>query len=88
MQKKVYWGLDRNGVIVMTDSEKLDLLLIKMNTVEKDVDILRKDVDNLKRQFVKSTTELKVMDKMILDEVERVHIILDMHKEDKSVHTA
>ena len=35
-----------------------------------------------------STAELKAMDSMILDEVERVHEILDKHKADTRVHSA
>lgn len=68
----------------MTDNEKLDLILSKL----EKLDTLEKDVNALKRQVMKSTAELKAMDEMILDEVERVHTILDKHKEDKTVHTA
>lgn len=72
----------------MTDSEKLDLLLEKVTTLDEKVNSLEKDLNAVKRQVMKSTAELKAMDEMILDEVERVHNILDKHKEDKSVHTA
>ena len=105
----------------MADSEKLDLILIKLESgiqeVKKDVldkfdtldnkmqDInkglsgridslggevqdIKKSVRALKRQLAKSTAGLKDMDKMILDEVERVHIILENHTKDKSVHMA
>lgn len=65
----------------MTDSEKLDIILEKVSSLEKDLNAV-------KRQVMKSTAELKAMDEMILDEVERVHGILDKHKEDKTVHTA
>ena len=65
----------------MTDSEKLDVLLEKVTSIESDV-------AKLKRQVTKSTAELKAMDDMIFDEVERVHAILDRHKEDKTVHSA
>ena len=65
----------------MTDSEKLDLLLEKTVSVENEV-------SELKRQLLKSTAELKAMDEVILDEVERVHNILDKYKPDKAVHTA
>ncbi|MCM1156497.1 MAG: hypothetical protein NC392_14175 [Roseburia sp.] len=68
----------------MTDSEKFDLILSKL----EKLDSLEKDVNALKRQVVKSTAELKAMDEMILDEVERVHGILNKHKEDRTVHTA
>lgn len=100
----------------MTDSEKLDLLLVKVGSMEndisglkedvsglkedvgilkEDVSILKEDVSILKRDYKKlnnklnkSVKELKAMDNMILDEVERVHAILDLHKADKTVHTA
>ncbi|MCM1040465.1 MAG: hypothetical protein NC434_14200 [Ruminococcus sp.] len=68
----------------MTDSEKFDLILSKL----EKLDSLEKDVNTLKRQVMKSTAELKAMDEMILDEVERVHGILNKHKEDRTVHTA
>lgn len=61
----------------MTDSEKLDLLLEKVATIEKDVVDIKADLRRLHRD-----------DALILDEVERVHSILDKHKDDKSVHTA
>ena len=72
----------------MTDSEKLDLILSEMLVMKTEIQDVKKDVHALKRQIMKSTAELKAMDEMILDEVERVHGILDKHKEDKSVHTA
>ena len=79
----------------MTDSEKLDLLLekvvgldSKVSTLDEKVTDLEKDVNAIRRQIMKSTAELKAVDELILDEVERVHEILDMHKEDKTVHTA
>ena len=65
----------------MTDSEKLDLIL-------SEIQDIKKDMNTLKRQVMKSTAELKAMDEMIFDEVERVHSILDKHKADRSVHTA
>lgn len=53
----------------MTDSEKLDLLLEKVGNIESDLKAL-------KRQQMKDTAELKAMDGMIFDEVERVHEIM------------
>ncbi len=53
----------------MTDSEKLDLVIEKLNDLEKEVKALKK-------QQMKSTAELKAMDDMIFDEVERVHEIM------------
>lgn len=72
----------------MTDSEKLDLILEKVSILDEKVTGLEKDINSVKRQVMKSTAELKAMDEMILDEVERVHEILNRHKEDKTVHTA
>ena len=53
----------------MTDSEKLDLLLEKVGDLERRI-------QELKRQQMKDTAELKAMDEIIFDEVERVHEIL------------
>lgn len=86
----------------MTDGEKLDRILEKVTGLDKKVTGLdekvtgldekvtglEKDLNAVKRQVMKSTAELKAMDEIILDEVERVHSILDNHKADKSVHTA
>ena len=79
----------------MTDSEKLDLLLEKVvgldekvTTLDQKVTGLEKDINTVKRQVMKSTAELKAMDELILDEVERVHNILNKHTKDQTVHTA
>lgn len=75
----------------MTDSEKLDLILSKLDKIdslESEIQDMKKDINAVKRQVIKSTAELKAMDEMVLDEVERVHLILDKHKKDKSMHTA
>lgn len=82
----------------MTDHELLlaiynDVKLMKdeIETVQSDVgsmkdelEIVQKDVKHLKKEAIK----MQAMDEAILDEVERVHGILDKHKEDKTVHTA
>ena len=71
--------------------EKLDVLEEKFDELEekaKKLDSLERDVHGLKRQIMKSTAELKAMDELIFDELERVHDILDKHKNDRSVHTA
>lgn len=86
----------------MTDSEKLDLLLSEMQDMRSEVQDMKADIQDakteiqdvqkdasaLRRQIMKSTAELKAMDELILDEVERVHDILDNHKADKDAHTA
>lgn len=61
----------------MTDSEKLDLLLQKVTGLEKDMVDVKADLRRLHRE-----------DDFIIDQVEKVHDILDRQKEDKSVHTA
>lgn len=53
----------------MTDGEKLDLILEKIENLEKGL-------KDLRRQQMKDTAELKAMDDIIFDEVERVHEIL------------
>lgn len=72
----------------MTDSEKLDLILERVIILDQKVTDLEKDIHTVKRQVMKSTAEQKAMDEMTLDEVERVHTILEDHRKDKSAHTA
>ena len=72
----------------MTDSELLqtisDLLDQKLQPIKDELGIVQRDVKHLKKEAIK----MQAMDETILDEVERVHEILDKHKEDKTVHTA
>lgn len=68
----------------MTDSEKLDLLLKKVTDLDEKVTDLEKDIIDIKSDLRRLHSD----DALILDEVERVHSILDMHKSDKAVHTA
>ena len=82
----------------MTDSRKLDLLLEKVTGMEKDVSELKADMVEVKADMVELKKDVTAMkgeivhlhrySDLILDEVERVHGILDMHKADKRVHTA
>lgn len=107
----------------MTDSEKLNVIISRLDSLECDMqgmksdvqgiknemqgmkgdiqgmksDIqglksemqnVKRDINALKHQTAKSIDELKTMDKLILDEVERVHNILDRHKADKAAHSA
>lgn len=86
----------------MTDSEKLDLILYKLqeheevfskieNRMQRHEEVfnnIENNIQELKCQQMKSTAELKAMDKIILDEVKRVHMILDKHKNDSSKHIA
>lgn len=72
----------------MTDRELLEALYQDMQAVKEKVTDLETNISTLKRQVMKSTAELKAMDEIILDEVERVHEILERHKADKKAHTA
>lgn len=56
----------------MTSDEKLDLILEKLGKLDR----LESDMRELRRQQMKDTAELKAMDSLILDEVERVHEIM------------
>ena len=90
----------------MTDSEKLDLILLDMQGMKTemqdmkveiqgmktDMQSMNKRIDNLELQMKQTEQNLKQEIRkecgLVLDEVERVHSILDRHKADKSVHTA
>lgn len=82
----------------MTDSEKLDLLLEKVAGIDLKVGNLDEKTTGFDEKFTgleKDMADVKYDLKQlhrdadfILDEVERVHAILDKHKSDKSVHTA
>lgn len=73
----------------MTDSEKLDLLLSQMKAMNERMEMRMDSVElqiksterNLKNQIMKSES-------LVLDEVERVHVILDDHIHDTKKHTA
>ena len=56
--------------------------------VKDEIIVMKKDMDTLKSQTMNSIADLKVMDTLILDEVVRVHSILDKHKSDKKAHPA
>ena len=56
----------------MTDGEKLDLLLMRMDSMEKKIDTVESETKGIKSGMKK----LETMDTMIPDEVERVHEIL------------
>ena len=64
--------------------EKLQPIKDELGTVKDKLETVERDVKHLKKQSIRQ----QAMDEAILDEVERVHDILDMHKADKSVHMA
>lgn len=74
---------------------RMDSLEGRMDSLEGKVDLLEErvfsvegELSKFKVQVTKSIEELKEMDIMILDEVERVHRILDKHKADPAAHIA
>ncbi len=68
----------------MTDHELLLAIYNDMQSMKDDLETVNRDVKHLKKEAIK----MQAMDEAILDEVERVHSILDKHKEDTTVHTA
>lgn len=68
----------------MTDNELLLAIYNDVQSMKDDLETVKQDVKHLKKEAIK----MQAMDEAILDEVERVHCILDKHKEDKTVHTA
>lgn len=63
----------------------------KVTGLEKDMINVKSDLDNLKSDMTVVKSDLKQLQRdanFILDEVERVHSILDIHKADKSVHNS
>ena len=75
----------------MTDSEKLDLVLEKVIGLDQRVSGLEQRMSNIEKDIVDVKSDLKNVQRhanFILDEVERVHIILDTHMKDTDKHTA
>lgn len=83
----------------MTDSEKLDLILSEMQGMKGEIKILNEKVSGLEKDMIDVKADLKQTERvlkneirkgcgLVLDEVERVHDILDKQKENKTAHTA
>lgn len=83
----------------MTDSEKLDLLLSEMQNMKSEMQGIKAEMQNVNSRIdslelqVKQTervlkNEIRKECSLVLDEVERVHNILNAHKSDKTAHTA
>lgn len=68
----------------MTDHELLLAIYNDVQSVKEELEIVKRDIKHLKKEAIK----MQAMNEAILDEVERVHGILDKHKADKSAHTA
>ena len=65
-------------------SLKADVATLKADVagLKTDVAVLKTDMENVKKEI----SELKHMDAMIFDEVERVHEILNAHTADTLLH--
>lgn len=82
----------------MTNDDKLDLLLEKVMGMEADMSNMKNDISNMKNDIsdikldvndLKAyTRKLNRNDELILDEVERVHGILNRHINDTKKHIA
>lgn len=80
----------------MTDRELLEAILTKMTNMENQMTSMKTEMQDIKSDLESQIkkTERRLSHKIddaesaILDEVERVHEILDKHKEDKTKHTA
>lgn len=73
----------------MTDTELLQAI---SNMIDEKLSPINERLDSIELQ-VKSTertlkNEIRKSESLILDEVERVHNILDKHKQDKKAHSA
>lgn len=83
----------------MTDGKKLDLILSEIQGMKADMKNMKADmqsmnsrIDNVESQIKQTErvlkNEIRKECELVLDEVERVHTILDSHKTDKSAHSA
>ncbi len=75
----------------MTTDEKIDLIFEKVSGIETKVTGIETRVTRIETDIVDmkaSIGQLQRNDEFILDEIGRVHTILDKHKQDKKVHTA
>ncbi len=76
----------------MTDGEKLDLILSEIQGMKADMQNMNSRIDNVESQIKQTErvlkNEIRKECELVLDEVERVHTILDSHKTNKSAHTA
>lgn len=76
----------------MTDNELLIAIYQDMQEVKSDMQEMKQRMDGLELQ-IKSTervlkNQIVKSESLVLDEVERVHMILDDHKQDTKKHTA
>ena len=71
--------------------EMLNTILTSINSMQNDIASLKEDVTLIKKDVKHLKTEMikaQAMDEAILNEVERVHGILDKHVADPKAHIA
>lgn len=68
--------------------ERIGNIEDKIECIDENINDLDRGVRELKRAQMKYTAEIKAGDELILDEVERVHELLNKHIEDRIAHTA
>lgn len=71
--------------------QNVDSLQQNVGSLQQNVGCLQQDMDSVKKttsHLRKEMIKMQAMDEAILDEVERVHDILDKHTKDTSKHTA
>lgn len=76
----------------MTDSEKIDLILNNMQKMDERMDKMDERMDTIESQIKQTErvlkNEIRNSENLILDEVERVHKILEKHQKDDSKYIA
>ena len=72
--------------------KKLQPINERLDSIETQIQPINERLDSLELQLKHTENalknEIRKSEFLILDEVERVHDILDRHKADKTVHTA
>ena len=72
--------------------KKLQPINERLDSIETQIHPINERLDSLELQLKHTENalknEIRKSEYLILDEVERVHDILDRHKADKTVHTA
>lgn len=62
-----------------------------INGMKQDIDGMKQDIHGMKKDIVDMKADIKMLyrsDRLILDEVERVHNILEKHISDTNKHSA
>lgn len=65
-----------NDDMIKVIYDDMQQMKTQINEISADMQNVKVDLKEVKLQQVKDTTELKAMDSMILNEVERVHEIM------------